>query len=54
VDSQSITLSTTINLPSSGSAPYPALIQMDGAGVPANIFTSRGVATMSFTSLAPR
>jgi len=52
VGGQSITLTTTISLPSSGSAPYPALIQMDGSGVPANIFTSRGVATMRFTSSA--
>jgi hypothetical protein len=46
----SVTLTATITLPSSGTAPYPVLIQMDGSGVPANIFTSRGVATMSFTS----
>jgi len=50
VGSSSVTLTTTISLPSSGTAPYPALIQMDGSGVPANIFTSRGIATMSFTS----
>jgi hypothetical protein len=52
VGSQSMTLTTTITLPSGGSAPYPALIQMDGSGVPADIFTSRGIATMRFTSSA--
>lgn len=55
VGSQSVTLTTNISYPSGGSGPYPALIQMDGAGVPANIFSSRGCAVMSFNSgtLAP-
>ncbi len=46
----SITLTTTINLPSGGTAPYPALIAMDGSGVPSSLFASRGVATMTFSS----
>jgi hypothetical protein len=46
----SVTLTSTITLPTTGTAPYPVLIQMDGSGVPASIFTSRGVATMAFTS----
>lgn len=50
VGSHSVTLTSTITLPSTGSAPYPVLIQMDGSGVPASIFSSRGVATMAFTS----
>jgi hypothetical protein len=51
VGSKSVTLSTTISTPS-GAGPFPALIQMDGSGVPANLFTSKGIATMTFTSSA--
>lgn len=51
VGSKSITLSTTISTPS-GAGPFPALIQMDGSGVPASLFTSKGIATMTFTSSA--
>lgn len=47
--SASITLSSTISTPS-GTGPFPLLISVDGSGVPASIFTSRGVATMTFTS----
>jgi hypothetical protein len=46
----SVTLTSTITLPTTGTAPYPVLIRMDGSGVPSSIFTSRGVATMNFTS----
>jgi hypothetical protein len=47
--SASITLSTTITTPS-GAGPFAAVISMDGSGVPSSIFTSSGVATMTFTS----
>jgi hypothetical protein len=48
----SITLTTTINLPA-GAGPFPAVIGMDTGGtgaLPADIFTSRNIATMTFTS----
>jgi hypothetical protein len=49
----SITLTTTITTPT-GAGPFPAVIGMDAAGgtgsLPSNIFTSRGIATMTFTS----
>jgi hypothetical protein len=48
----SITLSTTITLPS-GAGPFPAIIGMDTGGtgsLPSNIFTSRNIATMTFSS----
>jgi hypothetical protein len=54
VGSNSITLSTTITTPS-GAGPFPAVIGMDTGGtgaLPSSIFTSRGVATMTFTSSA--
>jgi len=44
VGSKSITLSTTIDVPSSGTAPYPAVIRMAGSGVP----ISGPVASMNF------
>jgi hypothetical protein len=50
--SNSITLTTTISTPS-GAGPFPAVIGMDTGGtgaLPSNIFTSAGVATMTFTS----
>ena len=47
--STSITLSSTITTPS-GAGPFPVVISMDGSGVPSSIFTSSGVATMTFTS----
>ena len=46
VGSKSVTLTSNITTPS-GAGPFPVLIKMDGAGVPAT-----GVATMSFTSSA--
>jgi hypothetical protein len=49
---KSITLTTTITTPS-GNGPFPAVIGMDTGGtgaLPSSIFTSRGVATMTFTS----
>jgi hypothetical protein len=48
----SITLTTTITTPS-GAGPFPAIIGMDTGGtgsLPSSIFTSRGIATMTFTS----
>jgi hypothetical protein len=48
----SITLTTTITTPS-GTGPFPAVIGMDTGGtgaLPSDIFTSRGIATMTFTS----
>jgi hypothetical protein len=50
--SGSITLTTTITTPT-GAGPFPAVIGMDTSGtgaLPASIFTSRGIATMTFTS----
>lgn len=44
VGGKSITLSTTISVPSGGTAPYPAIIRMAGSGVP----VSGPVASMSF------
>jgi hypothetical protein len=46
-----ITLNSTITVPS-GAGPFPVVIGMNTAtgSLPANIFTSRGVATMTFTS----
>ncbi len=41
---QSITLTTTINLPNSGDPPYPAVIRMAGSGVP----IGGAVASMNF------
>jgi hypothetical protein len=49
---KSITLTTTITTPS-GAGPFPAVIGMDTGGtgaLPSTIFTSRGIATMTFTS----
>ncbi len=45
VGGQSIRLSTTITLPSGGTAPYPAVIRMAGSGVP----ITGPVASMSFS-----
>ncbi|HEU5073670.1 MAG TPA: hypothetical protein VFU02_05845 [Polyangiaceae bacterium] len=45
VGSESITLTTTIDLPASGSAPYPAVIRMAGSGVP----IGGAVASMNFS-----
>jgi hypothetical protein len=48
----SITLTTNITTPT-GNGPFPAVIGMDTGGtgaLPATIFTSRGIATMTFTS----
>lgn len=45
VGGQSITLTTTINLPNSGSAPYPAVIRMAGSGVP----IGGAIASMTFS-----
>lgn len=50
--SNSITLTTTITTPS-GNGPFPAIIGMDTGGtgsLPSSIFTSRNVATMTFSS----
>jgi hypothetical protein len=49
--SASITLSSTITTPS-GAGPFPVVIGMNTptGSLPSNIFTSRGVATMSFDS----
>jgi hypothetical protein len=50
--SNSLTLTTTITTPS-GNGPFPAVIGMDTGGtgaLPSSIFTSRGIATMTFTS----
>lgn len=49
--SASITLTSTISLPS-GAGPFPLIIGMNTptGSLPANIFTSRGIATMTFTS----
>jgi hypothetical protein len=49
--SASITLNSTITTPS-GSGPFPVVIGMNTAtgSLPANIFTGRGVATMTFNS----
>ncbi len=44
VGGKSIMLTTTINVPSSGTAPYPAVIRMAGSGVP----ISGPVASMNF------
>lgn len=46
----SLTLTTTITLPTSGSGPFPAVIGVgSGTGsLPADMFTSRGVATIQF------
>jgi hypothetical protein len=47
-----ITLTTTITLPA-GAGPFPAVIGMDTGGtgsLPSSIFTSRGIATMTFSS----
>jgi hypothetical protein len=49
---KSITLTTTITTPS-GAGPFPAVIGMDAGdtgSLPSSIFTSRGIATMTFTS----
>ena len=49
---KSITLTTTISSPS-GAGPFPAVIGMDTGGtgaLPSTLFTSAGVATMTFTS----
>jgi hypothetical protein len=47
----SITLTSTISTPS-GAGPFPVVIGMNTStgSLPSNIFTSRGVATMSFTT----
>jgi hypothetical protein len=44
VGGESISLSTTITLPTGGTAPYPAVIRMAGSGVP----MGNQVATMTF------
>lgn len=53
VGSNSITLTATINRPSGApDKPIPAIIGINGAtgSLPANIFTSRGIATITFSS----
>lgn len=53
VGSKTFTISSTITYPSSGTAPYPVLMKMDGTlSIPENIFTSRGCATMNFGTSA--
>jgi hypothetical protein len=47
--SNSCVISTTVSTPS-GNGPFPALIKMDMSSIPENIFTSRGCATMTFSS----
>src|SRR5262249_10496111 len=49
---KNLTLTTTITTPA-GAGPFPAVIGMDTGGtgaLPSNIFTSRGIATMTFSS----
>ena len=50
VGGQTLTLHATITLPSSGSGPFPAVIGMGfGTGsLPADIFTSRNIATIAY------
>ncbi len=52
VDGKTLTLSSTISYPSSGSAPYPLMIGMNGNGgsLPSAVFSGVNIAHMSFTS----
>lgn len=52
VNGQSVTLSCTITYPSSGTAPYPLMIGMNGNGgsLPTAVFNGVNVAHTSFTS----
>ena len=49
VGSKSVKLTSTLSVPS-GSGPFPVLIKMDMSSLPADIFSSRNIATMTFTS----
>ncbi len=57
VGANSLTLRAVINLPDSGTGPFPAVIGMGGGtgSLPSDIFTSRQIATIAynFSELAP-
>jgi hypothetical protein len=48
---QTLTLTSQVSLPATGTAPYPIVIGMNSlsGSIPANIFTSRGIARITFS-----
>lgn len=49
VNGKTLTLTSTITYPSTGKAPYPLIIGTSNNSLPSSIFTSRGVAMMTFS-----
>ena len=49
VNGQTLNLSATISYPSTGEAPYPLMIGTSGNSLPAAIFSSRPIATMTYS-----
>ena len=51
VNGQSLTLNSNISLPTTGSGPFPAVIGMNSlnGSIPADIFTSRNIARITFS-----
>jgi len=45
---RSISFTATIELPTSGTAPYPAMVGLGGVGLPRDIFLGQGVALITF------
>ena len=50
VNGKTLTLSSTINYPSGGMAPYPLMIGADNNSLSSSFFSSRNIATMTFTA----
>lgn len=50
VNGKSLTLTSTISYPAGGQAPYPLMIGADNNSLSNSFFTSRNIATMSFTA----
>jgi len=48
VKDQSITLTATVSYPADAKAPYPILMAASGSSLPAQAFTSRGIATINY------
>lgn len=49
VNGETLNLSATINYPSTGSAPYPLMIGTSGISLPSAVYSSRPIATMTFS-----
>lgn len=49
VNGKSLTLTSTINYPAGGTAPYPLMIGASNNSLPGSLLSSRNIATMNFT-----